>query len=386
MRDQYIPLSVPHLTGREEEYVVDCIRSNWISSVGDYVARFEKEFAAYVGTPHAVAVMNGTAALHLALLLGGVDAGTDVFVPSLTFVAPVNVVRYAGAHPVFVDVDSDTIGISPQSISTYIEANCETDESGLRNRITGRYIRAIIAVHLYGSVCDLAALSELARCYGLSLIEDAAEAVGCRFGRSHAGVVGDCGCFSFNGNKVLSTGGGGMLVTADERKAARAAHLSTQAKTDPFNYVHDEIGYNYRMTNIQAAIGVAQLEHLDEMLARKRAVFDRYADAFSRLGTVRLLRPQPPVTSNCWLALLQIDSSEKQRFIKSMEAAGIQTRPMWSLAHELPMYTGYPGTDLENSEYFHEHTFCLPCQSGMSESEVDRVVGAVEEFAAGATV
>ncbi len=376
----YIPLSVPCLQGNEERYVTDCIRTNWISSVGSYVDRFEAAFAEYVGAPHAVAVVNGTAALHLSLLTAGVERGDLVAVPAVTFIAPVNAIRYVGADPLFVDLDPVTLGFDPASFESWLTAECELRDGCCRHRATGRCLRAIIPVHLYGHSCAMDDLQALAERWRLILIEDAAEGIGCRYRDRHVGTFGRTGCFSFNGNKILTTGGGGMIVTSDEALARRVRHLSTQAKSDPVLYVHDEVGYNYRLTNILAAVGVAQLEQLPTMLARKAQIHHRYEAAFAALPGARLITPLPTATCNYWMALLQVPPSRLQPLADHIAAARIQARPIWGLNHLHPMYADCLTTTLTNSQRFVDETLCLPCHQGMSDDDVQRVIDAVTRF------
>ena len=276
-----IPLSVPTLGGREWEYIKECLDTNWVSSVGPFVDRFEQDVAARVDAGFAVAAVSGTAALHIALLVAGVREEDEVVIPNLTFVATANAVRYCGAHPVLVDLEPDHWQIDTGLVRRFLESDCESVDGELRNRRTGRRVGALMPVHLLGHPCNMDALSELAGTYGLPLVEDASESLGATFDGRPMGTIGDIGCFSFNGNKVITAGGGGMIVTDDEAWAKRAKHLRTQAKCDPIEYDHDEVGYNYRMVNVLAALGCAQLEQLDRFLETKRSIAARYDQAFS---------------------------------------------------------------------------------------------------------
>jgi len=378
--ETYISLSVPDLCGNEEKYVLECLRTNWISSVGRFVTKFEQEFALYVGAQHAVAVTSGTASLHLALLGCGVRAGDLVIAPSVTFIAPVNALRYVGADPLFLDIDPETLGLSAREVAEFLKHQCRRETDGFIHRDTGRRVRAVLPVHLYGHACEIDSLAELAKEGGLVLIEDAAEAVGCRYKGRHVGSFGQAGCFSFNGNKVLTTGGGGMLVTDDAELADQVRHLSTQAKKDPYYYIHDRIGYNYRMSNVQAAIGVAQLERVEAMIGQKRAIHARYARAFSRLRSAHLFTGRDSGFATYWMALLLMAPDRHEAFAQHMAAAGIQVRPIWSLNHELPMYRHCPRGDLSESERFGRSGVCLPCHQGMSDQDVERVVAATLAF------
>ncbi|RME03545.1 MAG: aminotransferase DegT, partial [Deltaproteobacteria bacterium] len=254
----FIPLSIPKLAGNEWRYVRECLDTNWVSSVGAFVERFEREVAARVGARYGVATASGTAAIHIALLVSGVGPGDEVLLPTLTFIAPANAIRYVGAVPLLLDVDPVTWQLDPEKTIDFLEKECRWQEGRLVNRTTGRRVRAIMPVHILGHPVDLDPILEVARKYELTVIEDATESLGARYKERHVGNLGDIGCFSFNGNKIITSGGGGMIVTNDETTARRARYLTTQAKDDPIEYVHGELGYNYRLTNLQAALGVAQ--------------------------------------------------------------------------------------------------------------------------------
>ncbi|OGV58176.1 MAG: hypothetical protein A2X49_03145 [Lentisphaerae bacterium GWF2_52_8] len=377
----FIPLSVPVLCGNEKKYVDHCLDTGWISSVGEFVNRFEKEFASYTGAAHAVAVVNGTSALHLALLVAGVKPGEEVLVPALTFIAPINAVTYAGAVPVFLDVEEETMGLSPSSFEEFVASSCELRDGILFNRSTGRRITALLPVHIYGHACRMSALLPLARKYGMILLEDAAEAIGTLCDGCHAGTIGSIGSFSFNGNKTLTTGGGGMLVTNDEAYAKRLRHLSTQAKSDELYYRHDEIGYNYRMSNVQAAIGVAQLESFPAALERKRGIHAHYEREFCKLP-LSLFGEAPWCRSNYWMAVLTLsqEMGVRDRFMAHMNGCGIQARPLWDLNNRHPMYCGNPCAALPVSEKLYDRCVCIPCGQHMSDGDVERVISAVRGF------
>ncbi len=380
----FIPLSTPNLSGRERDYVLDCVDTTWISSVGKYVESFERNFASYVKSPGAVAASSGTAALHLALIAAGVKAGDEVFAPSLTFIAPVNAIVYVGATPVFADSEELGFGISAASIESFIEGNCSFDGETLLDKSTGRPITAIVPVHLMGRACEMDKLLALAAKYRLKLIEDAAEGIGCLCKGRHVGTFGLIGCFSFNGNKTLTTGGGGMAVSSDPALLKRMKHLSTQAKSDEFLFEHDETGYNYRMNNIQAALGVGQLEHLDAMLERKRAIHALYAERFASLKGMRLLMESPDCRSACWMAVLKTESSERRdALLKHFAALRIQARPFWALNSGHPMYRHCPKAELPVAEELHASCVCIPCSSQMGEAEAERVVSASLSFDSG---
>lgn len=377
----YIPLSTPNLSGREREYVLDCVDTTWISSVGKYVERFEREFASFVGAPGAVAASSGTAALHLALIATGVKAGEGVFVPALTFIAPVNAVVYVGATPVFIDCEEEGFGLSAKSIESYIEDNCFFDGETLADRRSGLRITAMIPVHLMGRACEMDSLLALASKYHLKVVEDAAEGIGCLYKGRHVGSYGLVGCFSFNGNKTLTTGGGGMAVSADPALLKRMKHLSTQAKSDELLFEHDETGYNYRMNNIQAALGVGQLEHLESMIGRKRAIHEIYAARFTGLKTMRLMKESSSCRSACWMAVVKTESRERRdALVSHCGALRIQARPFWALNSGHPMYKGCPRAALPVATELVERCVSIPCASKMSDMEVERVVSAVLAF------
>ena len=379
----FIALSTPNLSGHERDYVLDCVDTTWISSVGKYVERFEHDFAKYVDSPGAVAASCGTAALHLALIATGVRAGDEVFVPALTFIAPVNAVAYLGAIPLFADSEESGFGLSASSVERYIERNGSFDGETLINKTTGRRISAIIPVHLMGHACDMDRLLAVAAKYKLKLIEDAAEGIGCQYKGRHVGTFGLVGCFSFNGNKTLTTGGGGMAVSSDLALLKRIKHLSTQAKSDEFLFEHDETGYNYRMNNIQAALGVGQLEHIDTMIERKRAIHAIYEKRLAGLKNISLLKASPDCRSACWMAQIKTRSTEERNgLIKHYGALKIQARPFWALNNGHPMYQGSPRTELPVATELHAKCVSVPCSSKMTDEEVERVVSATLSFAA----
>ena len=303
-----IPNAVPHLAGNEWRYLKDCLDTNWVSSVGPYVDRFEREMAAYVGARHGIAVVTGTAALHAALVAGGVRPDDEVLVPSLTFISTANAIHYCGAWPVFMDSDPKTWTIDPGKTAEFLERECEVHHDTLVNRVTGRRVKALLPVHLYGHPADLDPLTELtARYPGLVLIEDAAEALGARYKSRRIGSRGLAGCLSFNGNKIITTGGGGMVVTDDDEVARRLRSLTTQARADAGEWIHDEVGFNYRLTNLQAALGVAQLEQLDRFVEAKRATARAYTEALGGLPGVEPFVEQPWAVSNFWMYSILLD-------------------------------------------------------------------------------
>ena len=379
-----IPLSEPALGGREWEYVRDCLDTGWISSVGKWVDRFERELAARVDAPHAVATASGTAALHVALLVAGVREGDEVLVPALTFIAPANAVRYAGAWPVFVDAEPAHWQLDVRRAAEFLSEGCERRGDALVNRASGRRVSAVIPVHVLGHPVDMEPLVEVARRHGLAVVEDASEALGSRYRGRPAGMLGDVGVFSFNGNKILSTGGGGMLVTARADWAARARYLTTQAKDDPVEYVHREIGFNYRLTNLQAAVGCAQLEQLDGFLSARRRIAAAYDAA---LASITGLTPQPEAawaSSNGWLYTVRAGAScaiDSRRLIAALAQEQIQARPLWQPLHRSPAHAGAEALGGAVADEIHRTAVSLPSSAGLTAAAQQRVVDALARAA-----
>lgn len=379
-----IPLSEPVLSGNEWEYIKECLDTGWVSSVGSFVNRFEEEVAKYLGAKHTVAVVNGTAALHLALIVAGVRPDDEVLVPTLTFIAPVNAVRYVGAHPVFFDCDPQTLCLDGRQVIEFLTKECEQRGDGKTyNKKTGQRVAAVIPVHALGHPADMDPLVEVCWRYKVCIIEDATESLGSEYKGKKAGALADLACLSFNGNKIITTGGGGMIVMSNEAWAARARHLSTQAKKDPLRYDHDEIGYNYRLTNIQAAMGVAQLEKLDEYVARKREIVARYRELLSGIeDRVKVLQEASGVKSNYWLATIQVAPEHKEPLLQHLIAQGIQARPIWKLIHELPMYKGSAvyGADTPQARGAWQTCLNIPCSVNITNEQIETVAGAIKNY------
>ena len=355
----------------------ECLDTNWVSSAGPFVDRFEREMAAVAGTRFAVATVNGTAALHVALILAGVEPEDEVVMSDLTFIAPANAIRYLGAHPVFVDAEADFWQIDVQKLKDFLEKGCDMGARGLRNRATGRRVSALLPVHILGSVCDMKTILDLADRFGLPVIEDATECLGAKHGERPAGSLGLMGCFSFNGNKILTTGAGGMLVTNDEELACRARYLTTQAKDDPVEFVHGTIGYNYRLPNVLAALGCAQLECLDDFVARKRAIAAAYTTALrSARGITPMLEPSGTF-STFWMYTVRIAAADgrlSSRQVRSaLESEGIQTRPLWQPMHRSPAHRTSFTTECTTADCLNLECLSLPCSVGLSEHEQRRV-------------
>jgi aminotransferase in exopolysaccharide biosynthesis len=363
VRDHYgttgpIPLHAPVFGGNEQAYVAETIRSTFVSSVGAFVDRFEADMAAYTGAGRAVAVVNGTAALQVALRLAGVGQGDLVITQALTFVATCNAIAHAGASPVFCDVDRATLGLSPDAVAAWLDENARTDADG-RARVGGRVVRACVPMHTFGHPARLAELGALCERWGIAMIEDAAESLGSLYDGRHTGTFGLLGTQSFNGNKILTTGGGGMIL-ADAALGARAKHLTTTAKVPhPFEYVHDDLGYNFRMPNLNAALGVAQLERLGAFLQEKRALARHYIDGLD--GMIEVVREPDGCRSNYWLnAVICDDQAMRDALLAATNAAGVMTRPIWALMTTLPMFRDAPSGPLAMSEWLAARVVNLP--------------------------
>lgn len=365
-----VALHEPVFAGAEWTYLKECLDTTFVSSVGTFVDRFEADLAAYTGARHAVAVVNGTAALHVALLLAGVEPGDEVLVPTLTFVATANAVRYCGATPHFMDSDEGTLGMAPEALRAWLDAMSEMRSGVCANRHTGRPIRALLPMHTFGHPCDLDGLLAIARDFGLELVEDAAESIGSYYGSRHTGTLGRLGTLSFNGNKTITTGGGGAIITSDPDLARRAKHLTTTAKVPHrWEYVHDEVGFNYRLPNINAALGCAQLEQLPGFLDSKRRLFERYAAAFRDLPSVRLMSEPEGCISNYWLQTLVLDetvSSERDKVLATTNAAGVMTRPAWGLMHRLAPYRDCPRAPTPVAESLERRIVNIPSSAGLA--------------------
>lgn len=366
-----IPLHEPEFRGAEWSYLKDCLDTGWVSSVGSYVDRIERDLAALCGVGHAVAVVNGTAALHVCLRLADVRAGDEVLVPSLTFVATVNAIAYQGATPHFVDSEDQTLGVDPEALEAYLQSAAELKDGVCRNRQTGAPIRALMAVHIFGYPCRIDELKAVADRWNLVLIEDAAEALGSTWRGRPLGGHGRLAALSFNGNKIVTTGGGGAVLTDDPELARIAKHLTTTAKVPhAWNFVHDAVGWNYRMPNLNAALGCAQLERLPDMTARKRALHARYREAFADVTGMRLLSDREGAASNAWLNALILDQSDmaaRNRLLQRLNAAGYGARPLWTLIHQLPMFAACPQAPLPVAERLEASVINLPSSAKLAD-------------------
>ena len=359
---EFIPLHEPRFVGNEKKYLNDCIDSTFVSSVGKYVDLFEEKFAKTVDSKYAIAMVNGTSALHIALLLAGVKKDNEVLTQALTFVATANAVVYVDAKPIFIDVDVDTMGMSPASLRDFLEKNCEVVEKSCINKTTKKPIKACVPMHTFGHPCKIDEIEKICDEWNITLVEDAAESLGSFYKNKHTGTFGKLGVFSFNGNKIITSGGGGVIVTDDEDLAKRAKHLSTTAKVPhKYEYEHDELGYNYRMPNLNAALLVAQLEQLDSFVQNKRALGSQYAELFNDDANVDFISEPRDAKSNYWLqAVLVKDKDKRDDFLEYLNDNGIMSRPIWKLLSELDMYKEFQNDGLENSKYLQSRVVNIP--------------------------
>jgi len=357
----FIPLHRPVFEGNEKQYLVDCIDSNFVSSVGAKVTEFEQQVTGFTGARHAVATVNGTAALHVALQLVGVRRDEEIITQALTFVATCNAISYTGAHPVFVDVDRDTMGMSPIALKHFLGQYAEKRNGQVYNKTTGRRISACVPMHTFGLPCRIEEIVTLCNEWNIEVVEDSAESLGSYVGGRHTGTFGKAGVLSFNGNKVITTGGGGMIITDDDALAKRAKHVTTTAKVPhPFEYVHDEIGYNYRLPNLNAALGCAQMERLPEFLEIKAQLADRYREFFNELN-VDFAWARGGTISNYWLNAIVLESlAERNAFLVFTAQKEIMTRPAWRLMTHLEMFSHCQNDGLKNSVWLEERVINLP--------------------------
>lgn len=381
-----IPLSVPCLKGNEKKYVFDALDNGWVSTAGSYVTRFEQELADYLHVTTTTAVQSGTAAIHLALLLSGVRPEHEVLVPTLTFVAAVNPVRYIGAYPVFMDCD-DSLNMDCEKLENFLKKECQRTPWGLENKRSKRIIKAIIIVHIFGNMADLEPLRALTDKYEIQLIEDATEALGtCYTEGTHckqfAGTIGDFGAYSFNGNKIITTGGGGMLTARDYKNVEKARYLASQAKDDPLYYTHNEIGFNYRMTNLQAALGVAQLECLEDFIRIKEHNYQYYSNAIQSIEGLKLLSFHEKTRSNHWFysLLLQKSNGNRDTAMKKLKEADIETRPVWQLIHTQKMYKDCQTYYIEKAPFYWNNVINIPCSTNLLKSDMDSVIQALKSL------
>lgn len=380
--DDFIPLCEPRMGGNEWVYVKSCLDTNWVSSVGAFVDRFEQDVAKRVGCAHGVATVNGTAALHVALIAVGVRPGDEVVIPTLTFIASANAVHHAGAVPVTVDADPQSWQMDVGLLEDFLRSQCDRRGDGVFNRSTGRRVGALMPVHVHGHVVDMDHLMALAEEFELPVVEDATEALGSTWKNKPLGSFGRIGCFSFNGNKLITTGGGGMIVTDDAALAARAKHLTTQAKLPGPEYIHDEVGYNYRLTNIQAALGCAQMEQLDDYIEAKHRIAARYDTGFAGTPGITPQGRSESTFSNFWMYAVTIDSGktgiESRALLARLNEQRIQGRPVWQPVHLSPAYAD-KCISLGGSvaDRLYAQAVSLPCSVSLTEAQQQRVIDAV---------
>ena len=357
-----VPLHAPKFMGNEKKYLDECIDTTFVSSVGKFVDRFENEIAAYTGAVRAVVCVSGTNALHMAMMLVGVERDDEVLTQALTFIATCNAISYIGAHPVFVDVDLDTLGMSPVAVRSWLEKNAEMRNGECYNRNTGRRVKACVPMHTFGHPVRIDVLADICNEWGIELVEDAAESIGSYYKGQHTGTFGKVGAISFNGNKTITTGGGGMMLFRDEELGKLAKHLTTQAKVPHrWAFVHDHIGYNYRMPNINAALGCAQLENLDRFVDNKRETAAIYADFFRNIPDIGFFTEPENCRSNYWLnAVIMKDKKAQQEFLEYTNDNGVMTRPVWELMNRLPMFAGCETDGLANTQWLADRIVNIP--------------------------
>jgi len=369
-------LSGPNISGNEWKYVQDCLDTGWVSSVGSYVSRFENMLAEFTGCRYGIATSNGTAALHISLLLAGVQRGDYVIAPNVTFVASINSIKYTGADPILMDIDEETWQMDLDLLEEFLQTESSKKNGKLVFSKDQRPISAIMPVHVLGNMCDMERLMKIAREYGLVVVEDATEALGSCFQGRHSGSFGLFGCFSFNGNKIITTGGGGMIVTDDEALAKRAKHITTQAKSDAFEYIHDDVGYNYRLVNVLAAMGVAQMELLPKFLRRKKEIDAFYRRELQGTGDIGFQKVDAGVESNLWL--FTISTSKQKAVLKTLNDKDMQSRPFWVPMNQLPMYReNIYYTRADRSDYVYRRCLSIPCSTYISDEEMSQVAAAI---------
>jgi len=372
-------LSGPNVAGNEWKYVKDCLDTGWVSSVGEYVTRFENMVAEYAGCRFGVATSNGTSALHISLLLAGVKQNDYVIVPNVTFIASVNSIKYTGADPILIDIDPTTWQMDLALLEKFFAEETETKNGELVHKKDGRIIRAIMPVHVLGNMCDMQRLMRLSNQYAIPVVEDATEALGSYHKGKHSGSFGIMGCFSFNGNKIITTGGGGVIVTNDESFAKKAKHLTTQAKSDPFEYVHDEIGYNFRLVNVLAAMGVAQMELLPSFVKRKKEIDSFYRSQLSGVGDISFQQISSEVDANCWLFTFR--TSRQKELLKLLNEKKMQSRPFWVPMNQLRMFANdvYYTMD-NNSDAVYQECLSIPCSTNITDEELQSVADTIKSI------
>ena len=359
---EFTPLAVPVFAGNEKKYLEECIDTTFVSSVGKFVDRFEKDMAEYAGCKKAVVCVSGTNALHMSMMLVGVERDDEVLTQALTFIATCNAISYIGAHPVFIDVDKSTMGLSPDALKEWLVKNTEVKDGQCYNKRTGRRVKACVPMHTFGHPVRIEEIAHVCEEYHIELVEDAAESIGSLYKGKHTGTFGKVGAISFNGNKTITTGGGGMMLFNDEELAAHAKHLTTQAKVPHrWEFRHDHVGYNYRMPNINAALGCAQLENLDKFIASKRQLALEYAEYFKNVDDIQFFTEPEDTFSNYWLqAVILKDKDAQQAFLQQTNDNGVMTRPIWELMNRLPMFEHCENDGLKNTIWFADRVVNIP--------------------------
>ena len=370
---EMIPLSAPSIKGNEWKYVKECLDTEWVSSVGKYIDKFEQEMASYLGAKYAIACMNGTSALHISLILAEVKPNDEVIVPTITFIAPANAVKYVGAEPIFMDCD-DFCNIDVDKVRQFLEAQCDFVDGSVINKKTKKRIGAIIPVHVFGAPVDMDPLMELANRYKIKVIEDATESLGSEYKGKKSGTLGLLGCLSFNGNKIITTGGGGMIITDDEHLAKRAKYLTTQAKEEGMEYIHNEIGLNYRLVNVLAAIGVAQLEEIENYVEIKRRNFNLYKELLAETHFTLLDEPDYAKSNKWFYAVLCKDKKEKEVLLQHLNSNGVQARLLWFLTHLQKPYVKCQSYEIEKAQKMYDTIINIPCSVNLTEEEIKEVV------------
>ncbi len=372
-------LSGPNMGGNELKYVTDCIETGWVSSVGSYVDQFEKMTAEFTGAKYAIATSSGTTALHTCLVLLGVNDKDMVIAPNITFIASINSIKYMGASPVLIDVDEDTWQMDLDLLEEFLESETEIRDSVCFHRKSRKRIPVIMPVHVLGNICEMERLVSIASQYHLTILEDSTEALGSYYKGKHAGTFGKLGTFSYNGNKIITTGGGGMIVTDDELLAKKAKHLTTQAKADPFEYYHDEIGYNYRLVNVAAAMGVAQMEQLPAFLKRKKEIIAFYKSALEGIGDIEFQKVNEDAVPNWWLPTIR--STKQKALLKTLNENKMQSRPFWIPMNQLPMFANeiYFNKD-DRSQIIYKNCLSIPCSTNIKDQELEAVANKIKEI------
>ena len=386
MSQKFIPLSVPNLKGKELEYVTHAVETEWVSTGGPYVNDFELKVAEYAKCKGAVSCQNGTSGLHIALEVCMVTKEDEVIVPTLTFIAAVNPVKYIGAEPVFMDCD-DSLTMDVDKLKDFCETECSFLDGKLINNSTKKHIKALIVVHVFGNMANMEGIIEVANKYNLKVIEDATEAIGTyyidgKYKGKHAGTIGDIGVYSFNGNKIMTTGGGGMIVSDNEELLKKAKHLTTQAKSDELYYTHDEIGYNYRMTNLQAALGLAQLEQLEDFIQTKKENYGFYKDEIRKISGLKILEFKDNVRPNYWFYSLFVHDPyliNRDQVIQYLASKKIQSRPIWGLINDQKPYIGSQTYKIEKARHYLGHVVNIPCSSNLTKEDAEYVVECLKQ-------